>query len=138
MKKSHIKIIAKIEEKIAHKELLAKGYANNGDKKAERNAGFIIQGLNEAIQVIKNLKQKDVNKTILKEADKYLCLEDGQTILSAVNTIIDSFNKDGDGTLDHIDDIQVIEKFEFVFCTVVFLNLIGIKCKVGDKIDFLF
>jgi len=136
MKKSHIKIIAKIEEKIAFNELLKQGQINDSiDTTPIEN---FIEGLKESIQVIKNLKQKDVNKSILKQADKYLCLEDGQTVLSAVNTIIDSFNKDGDGTLDHIDDIQVIEKFEFVFCTVVFLNLIGIKCKVGDKIDLLF
>jgi hypothetical protein len=136
MKNSHIKIIAKIEEKIAFNELLKQGQINNSiDTTPIEN---FIEGLKESIQVIINLKQKDVNKSILKEADKYLCLEDGQTVLSAVNTIIESFNKDGNGTLDYIDNIQVIENFEFVFCTGVFLNLIGIKCKIGDKIKLLF
>jgi hypothetical protein len=138
MKKSHIKIIAKIEQKIAHLELLVKGYTNDGDKKTARNTEFIIQGLVQSIEVIKNLKQKDVNKSILKEADKFLCLEEDQTILEAVNLVITDFNESGDKQLDWVDNVQVIEKFEHVFSIVVFLNLIGIKAKVNEKVDLLF
>jgi len=138
MRKSHIKIIKKIEAKIAHLELLVKGYTNDGDKKTARNTEFIIQGLVQSIEVIKNLKQKDVNKSILKEADKFFCLEEDQTILEVVNLIIADFNESGDKALDWVDGVQVIEAFEHTFSIVVFLNLIGIKAKVNEKIDLLF
>lgn len=139
MRKSHIKIVKKIEAKIAHLELRVKGYTNDGDKRTAKNTEYKIQGLVECIEIIKNLKKKDVNKSILKEADKYLCIEDGQTVLSTVNLVIDHFNNaTQDDLVDYIDDVQIIEKFEHTFHTAVFLNLIGIKCKVGDKIDFLF
>jgi hypothetical protein len=138
MKKSHIKIIKKIEGKIAHLELLVKGYTNDGDKKTARNTEFIIQGLVQSIEVIKNLKQKDVNKSILKEADKLLCLGEDQTILEAVNLIITDFNNSGDKLIDWIDDVTPIEKFEHTFSITVFLNLIGIKCNVNEKVDLLF
>ncbi len=136
MKKSHVKIIAKIEEKIAFNELLKQGQIN--DSIDTTPIDNFIEGLKESIQVIKNLKQKDVNKSILKEADKFLCLEEDQTILEAVNLIITVFNESGDKLLDRVKNVQVIELFEHTFSIVVFLNLIGIQAKVNEKIDLLF
>ena len=136
MKKSHIKIIAKIEEKIAFNELLKQGQINESiDTTPIEN---FIDGLKESIQVIKNLKQKDINKSILKEADKFLCLGEDQSILEAVNQIITEFNESGDKMLDWVENVQIIELFEHTFSITVFLNLIGIKAKVNEKIDLLF
>lgn len=136
MKNSHKKIISKIYAKIGYYELLSQGQLNDGDAQGSQNTNYKIDGLRECLQVIEDINQKHITKSILKEASKFLCIED-LSLLETINIIITNYNESGDMILDLIDEVQVIEKFEFMFSIGVFLNLIGIKHNSYEKINLL-
>ena len=135
-KKSHLKIVSKLLAKISYYELVSQAQVNDEDLEASNNTNNIIVGLKESIKIIDALKQKDINKSILKEAEKFLCLDE-LTVLDSVNLIIADFNYSGDKMIDWVEGIQIIELFESTFTICVFLNLIGIKCAVNEQIEFL-
>lgn len=131
------KIIAKIQEKIAYYDLVVIGYQNDGDIECVNSTKQIIAGLKESIEIIQNVTKNDINKSILKQAGKIICVDNDQTLLEAVNLVISTFNVFGDEKLDWVDGVQVVEKYEYVFTIVSFLELIGVKVNENGTYDLL-